>query len=98
MERRGARGEGGVEERGGGRPRDEKVGDGSVRMRMVMVAVIVGAVVASEYKDTAATLSKYLWKEGRGRERERETMMISCKFHQYKCNLMCYCTIIFFCP
>ena len=70
MERRGARGEGGVEERGGGRPRDEKVGNGSVRTKMV--AVVVGAVVAGEYKDTAATLSKYLWKEGWGRERERE--------------------------
>ena len=78
MERRGAGGEGGVEERGGGRPHDEKMGDGSVRMMVMVVAVIVvGAIVAREYKDAAATLSKYLWrgrKTGRGRGREREVI------------------------
>ena len=76
MEGRGAGGEGGVEERGGGRPCDEKVGDGSVRimmMMMMMAVVIVGAIVAGEYKDAAATLSKYLWRE-RERERERSYM------------------------
>jgi hypothetical protein len=66
MERRGAGGEGGVEERGGRRPRYEKVGDGSMRMRMVVV--VFGATAAGEYKDTAATLSKHLLK-GAGRER-----------------------------
>ena len=70
MERRGAGGEGGVEERGGGRPCDEKMGDGSMRIMVMMVAVvIVGAIVAGEHKDTAATLSKYLWRGERERER-----------------------------
>ena len=69
MEGRGARGEGGVEERGGGWPCDEKVGDGSVRN---MVVVVVVVVAAGEYKDTAATFSKHLLRERGGRERERE--------------------------
>ena len=74
MERRGAGGEGGVEERGGGRPRNEKMGDGSVRiMVMVMMAVVI--VGAIEHKNAAATLSKYLWRERKtGRERDREVI------------------------
>ena len=62
---RGGGGEGGVEERGGRWPRDEKVGDSSVRRVMVQV-VVGGAIAAGEHKDTAATLSKHLFEGGRG--------------------------------
>ena len=61
---RGGGGEGRVEERGGRRPRDEKVGDSSVRR--VMVAVVGGAIAAGEHKDTATTFSKHLFEGGRG--------------------------------
>jgi hypothetical protein len=39
------------------------VGDGSVRMRMAVIVVVIGAIAAGEHKDTAATLSKYLLRE-----------------------------------